>query len=306
MKGNNELFWLDNQTISLLGTFLMIAVPIPIETILAKCSSIVIVQTVDTFVEEVYILEKQLNMKCMLIENNKYIIDDVAAENDIDVDLLKAILHLEIIYRNRLYYQAIEWIMCRCLKNIAIRNDISVGIAQIKVSTAQKILRQNPKDFIQKLLNDKFNIMVCGKYLHILIEEYKYKHRRDEGDIQNYIDIFDYIACSYLGGNSLAKVKTVLIYSAVLRSVLYNSPLTYTGSENREGYFIKLNGNELPSELVDKVISIGELKKESLSGDKVKEIEVYCKTYYSVGLIRDIAKSYDINGIEINYDKKAV
>lgn len=72
------------------------AFPITIEAILSKFTRIVVVQTIDTFVEEVYILEHQLGMDNYLINKNKFVIDNAARENDINTVLLETVLRLEI------------------------------------------------------------------------------------------------------------------------------------------------------------------------------------------------------------------
>ena len=127
------------------------------------------------FLEEIYIYEQQLNMPCRSVDINKFVIDDVAKSNDINTKFLETIVKLECFYRKRIYYKFIETLLTRLFSSYAIKKDISVGIAQIKVSTAQKVLRQNPYLFIKKLCNDQFNIEICGKYIKKLILEYNYE-----------------------------------------------------------------------------------------------------------------------------------
>ena len=69
-------------------SLILMAFPITIEAILSKFTRIVVVQTIDTFVEEVYILEHQLGMDNYLINKNKFVIDNAARENDINTVLL--------------------------------------------------------------------------------------------------------------------------------------------------------------------------------------------------------------------------
>ena len=68
LEGNKTLYWLDNQAISLIVSLGLMVVPVSIEAIISKFARIVIVQTIDTLKEEIYILERQLNMECQVIE----------------------------------------------------------------------------------------------------------------------------------------------------------------------------------------------------------------------------------------------
>ena len=98
-------------------------------------------------------MEKQLNMKCPQVEHNKYLVDRVARENDINVALLETILRLEIFYRGRLYNKLLENCACKYFSTLAIKKNISVGVAQIKISTAARLLKENPYSFIKRLCN---------------------------------------------------------------------------------------------------------------------------------------------------------
>ena len=197
LEGNKTLYWLDNQAISLIVSLGLMVVPVSIEAIISKFARIVIVQTIDTLKEEIYILERQLNMECQVIEKNKYIIEKVAKENDINVTLLETILRLEIFYRGREYNKLLEKFICQYCSSVAIKKDISVGIGQIKISTAEKVLRTDAVNFIKQICKDEINIEICGKFLKELIKQYGYMSEQNEDVYENYQDIYDYIACEY-------------------------------------------------------------------------------------------------------------
>ena len=303
MLGDESIYWLDNQAISLIISLIVVAIPIPVETIIAKFTHVVIVQRVDTFREEVYICEKQLNMDYTSINLNKYKIDDVAMDNDINIELIETIIKLECLYRERLYYRFVENVLTKYFSKYAIRKDISVGIAQIKISTAQKMLRQNPNLFIKKICNDEINIELCGKYIKSIIDEYFYlKNVQDYSVNNNFIDIYDYIACQYLGGNPENKEKTILIYSAVLRSVLSDSPLYYIGSDNTDRFSVSIVGSEKFSyekykEIKEQIISNGKIYNETFVDSKefIIKIEVICGDTYQLTEIRRIAETYNLS-----------
>lgn len=231
LQGDSTIYWLDNQAITFLFSLIMMAFPIPLEAIISKFACVVVVQTIDTFIEEVYILEHQLNMECPQIEKNKYHIDRVARENDISILLLETVLRLEVFYRGRVYNKILEKFVCIFFSELAIKKNISVGIAQIRISTAKEILRENPEHFIKRICEDNLNIEICGKLLKSIINKYDDLYTTDIYEYENYEDIFDYIACEYIGAYPWQKDKTALIYSAVLRSFMKEEKLYYTGAK---------------------------------------------------------------------------
>lgn len=303
LYGNEHIYWLDNQAISLFLALITMAIPIPVESCIAKFSHVAIVQKIDTFLEEIYIYEQQLNMPCRSVEINKFVIDDVAKSNDINTKFLETIVKLECFYRKRIYYKFIETLLTRLFSSYAIKKDISVGIAQIKVSTAQKVLRQNPYLFIKKLCNDQFNIEICGKYIKKLILEYNYElESNTECTEEAFADIFDYIACQYLGGSPYNKEKTILIYSAVLRSVLRNEPIYYVGSDNSDRHLVTITGQNRISygkynKLKEEIVLNGIIYKEIFdnSTEFKLRLEVICGNAYCLRTIREIAEKYNLS-----------
>ena len=93
-------------------------------------------------------------MDCPKVAEDKYFIDRVARENDINTVLLETILRLEIFYRGRMYNRLLEKCACRFFSKIEIKKNITVGIAQIKISTAAEVLKEEPKRFIKKICDD--------------------------------------------------------------------------------------------------------------------------------------------------------
>lgn len=297
--GNKELFLFDNQTVSILFTLFFMAIPIPIELVMAKISYVVIDNELDTFLEEIYILERKLNQECPKIKNNIYLIDNVAREKNININLITTILKLELFYRNRFYYYFLEKFLCRFLSKVAINKDISVGIAQIKISTAQKLLHQNPNKFIKNITNDDFNIQLCAHYIRDLIDEYNYKIKTNDSFIKNiYYDIFDYIACNYVGGLPYNKNQTVLVYGAVLRNLISQEQLSYTGSYVGKEYNVILSNRyiiefEKFENLVKQIECSCTIGREIFLNNKSMCIELYCMGD-DIETIRNISEEYDL------------
>ncbi len=226
--GEDEAIWLSNSWISIIVSIFLMILPIPTEALIARFTHVVMEEKIDTFEEEVLIIERELNIKYPRIERNKHTIDETAKTYNINPKLLTVILKLEIFYRDRIYYSVSEKLLCTVFKSLAIKIDASIGIAQIKISTAEKILNQDPLDFIGELPKDKFNIDLCGRYLHNLIEEYNNSNIEDVSSDEGCNDIYNFIARMYLGSAANSHKRTVLIYSAVLRSVLSDNDLAYT------------------------------------------------------------------------------
>ena len=240
LKGDTTVYWLDNQAITIISSLILLAFPVTVEAILSKFARIVVVQTIDTFIEEVYILEHQLNMEHPLIKRNKFVIDKAARDNDISVVLLETVLRLEIFYRGRIYNKLLEKFICRFFPQIAIKKNISVGMAQIRISTAEEVLRENPFIFIKQICNDQLNIEVCAKLLKNMINQYEDMIEKQSCFYEDYKDIYDYISCQYLGAYASQKDKTVLVYSAVLRSFMKEEKLYYMGAEQTGRCLVKI------------------------------------------------------------------
>lgn len=275
LQGDSTIYWLDNQAITFLFSLIMMAFPIPLEAIISKFARIVVVQTIDTFLEEVYILEHQLNMECPSIEKNKYFIDRVARENDISTVLLETILRLEVFYRGRVYNTILEKCACTFCSKLAIKKNISVGIAQIKISTAKEILRENPEHFVKKLCDDELNIEICAKLLKSIINEYDDLRIKNIYEYENYKDIYDYIACEYMGAYVWTKDKTALIYSAVLRSFMKEEKLYYTGAKQTGRCLVCISKNNTRGMNYDKFQKF----VEGLGEGIVVHKKVYVKGY---------------------------
>lgn len=301
LKGNRELYWMDNQAITIIATLITIAIPIPLEAILAKFSYVIISQQIDTFEEEIYIVQHQINMPCKKIEHNRYMIENVAKENDINPKLLRTILYLEIFYRKRIYNQLLENFICKFMKKLAISKDISVGIAQIKVSTAEKILMKDAPLFLDQLPKDTYNIQVCGKYLKHLLEEYKNDSLKEYSSYHE-VDIYTYLACEYLGGEYYYRTQSVLIYSAVLRSILTNDSLNYFPSSFMipcNLHIISKNAGEVGADeyesIVEGISNYGIIKQKNFYDSGKLELTVYCSNRYHLESIRCTIIQYNFD-----------
>lgn len=309
LQGDTTVYWLDNQAMTILFSLVMMAFPITIEAVISKFARIVVVQTIDTFIEEVYILEHQLNMDCPKIEKNRYLIDKAARDNDINVILLETILRLEIFYRGRVYNSVLEKCACKYFGRVAIKKNISVGLAQIRISTAEKVLRENPYNFIKEICDDKLNIEACARLIKNIINSYNDMLEKNSYGCEEYEDIYDYIACEYIGAFAGQKDKTALIYSAVLRSFMKNEEMYYMGSEQSGRCLVcvykdstqTVNYNEFQEfveELSDGVI----VRKCVFVDDQELELDFICDNNYYIGIANRFAKEHECEIHIPNYD----
>ncbi len=212
-----EYFLLDNSGLGIIKGIILLILPMSFEAFLAKISSVVVSQDIQSFREELRILNYQMDFETYITDLYEYEIKSVCERNDISTDLLNTIIKLEYIHRGKWYYNLFEKIISKFFTNVAIKKDISIGISQIKISTAKEVLEKSPTKFVKKLADIDFNLEVCGKLLNILIEDY-YNTEKDDLIRDECEDVYEYIANKYLCSIYSPMNRSVLIYSAVLRS----------------------------------------------------------------------------------------
>ena len=183
-----------------------------------------------TYRTDLEILVTQTELEESEINIYQFEIDQEARENHITRELLETILILERIYRGAWYYRGLEILLCKIgfFKRVAIRYDISVGVGQIKISTAKRLVKQNPYAFIDKMLDASFGIKLCAKYLKEIVEDYEMTFWNDSIDKS----IYEYIASEYLSGTDCLEAEIVRLYAAVLevrdKSEIYILTVSYT------------------------------------------------------------------------------
>ncbi len=213
---NKEYAIFDNSGWNIIKTIILFIIPVSFEGILAKYSSTIKGIDIDTFLEEVRILKSQLEVENDILNSYKYEIERICNENGIDVMLLKTIVNLEYIFRGRWYIWLGELLVCKVFPKIAIKKDLSVGLTQIRISTAKDVLRMAPNKFVKNLIEPEFNMNVCAELLKQII--YDYEVSQDDYMVKEVEDIYEYISLRYLCEGYEKDNKTVLLYGAILRS----------------------------------------------------------------------------------------
>ncbi len=204
----------DSKGFELLISLLLSGLAINVESVLSRFAEFECRLDLKTYRTDLEILLTQTELEESEINIYQFEIDQEARENHITRELLETILILERIYRGAWYYRGLEILLCKIgfFKRVAIRYDISVGVGQIKISTAKRLVKQNPYAFIDKMLDASFGIKLCAKYLKEIVEDYEMTFWNDSIDKS----IYEYIASEYLSGTDCLEAEIVRLYAAVL------------------------------------------------------------------------------------------
>ena len=108
-------------------------------------------QDFDTFYGDLRILENRLYLEKSVIEDYEKYIKESALKNKIPYKLLFLVLSIEYINRESWSIRSTEWLVCRFFPLLAKKWNISVGLAQLKISTVKQITDEPVKTFIMKL-----------------------------------------------------------------------------------------------------------------------------------------------------------
>lgn len=147
------------------------------------------------------VIHRGLNLK-------KYynIIEHEAIINNLNVNLLFGFIILEQINRGNIIQRIIEYLIVYLVPQVVIKRDMSLGLAQIKLSTAQKIYPYElDRVLIRNLINEDFNISTCAKLLCSIIS-----------NIGININLL-ILTKNYLTGNSYSDLNnTIILYHNLL------------------------------------------------------------------------------------------
>jgi hypothetical protein len=102
---------------------------------------------------------------------NLYVYDDfvknVSEKYNINFYILKSIIVIEKINRWNLYNRFVEILLAYLIPKVIVVADFSIGLCQIKPSTAKKVYKTiNNDNIIKLLINPYTNIHICAKIIH--------------------------------------------------------------------------------------------------------------------------------------------
>ena len=211
LSGEKDLYILNNTGMQILITLFSYSFAGTFELLFSKKNKERRYVNIEGFEEEKQILQVQMEIESFYVELYCNEIERYSMKNGISAQVLKGILILEFIHRGSFITKTLERALCRHFPMIAIKRNLSVGLGQIKISTAKDVLKESPEKFIHKLCETDFNIQVCAKYIAKLSQEFQ-----EQGYVGDY---YRYISCEYLGYDLYSEEKTVELYSAALRAL---------------------------------------------------------------------------------------
>ena len=216
----DSFFLIENSGIQILGDLIAYAFAWKISIRFANPGIEKHFIDVQDFRQEVAIILRKMDIEDSYISLYQNEIQQYSQQYNLNPNLLKSILLLEYINRGSTFISVCEKIVCYIFPRWAIKKDLSVGLGQIKISTASKILKECPIYFLRKLFDPKFNIQVCSQYLNSLQTEYEdYANGCPPQPYDTSVmDCYEYVACHYLGFSVLSNHKNVELYATIMRS----------------------------------------------------------------------------------------
>lgn len=116
------------------------------------------------------IYKNYLNTAISLSKKNlKTILE--ASKIGIDPELLFSIVIIEKMNRGNFSNYIFEKLLSTLAPSIIIKLNASIGLSQIRVRTAKKVLAISDKDIVKKLMLPKDNIEIMAKLIKLYIDE---------------------------------------------------------------------------------------------------------------------------------------
>ncbi|MFP7416603.1 transglycosylase SLT domain-containing protein [Priestia filamentosa] len=88
-----------------------------------------------------------------------------ANKHKVDKEILFAFLCVESLNRNNLINNSLEKVGSLLFPNLLVKLDLSLGLGQVKISTAKKLLHMSEKNIVKRLLNTESNISMVALLL---------------------------------------------------------------------------------------------------------------------------------------------
>ncbi len=211
LREEKEVYLLNNSGVQIVMTLISYSFLGGFELLFSKEKRTRRYISIEGFEEEKKILQVQMEIESFYVDLYSNEIKKYSIQNGISERMLRGILILEFIHRGAFIIRTFESVVCKCMPMLAIKHDFTVGLGQIKISTAKNVLQESPLKFIHKLCETDFNIQVCARYIAKLSQEFM------EQEIAE--DYYRYIACEYLGYDFYTEEKTAELYAAALRAL---------------------------------------------------------------------------------------
>lgn len=232
---NKSFYLLDNNGINILLSILGMSGPVGIGKLMKKDDQDNPYLVSDTFSADLYLTKRKMIFQKEFINSYKYEIENSATKYGINPYLLETIVRLEIANRYTFFNRTIEHLAVRFIPNIIIRMNASIGLAQIKISNAQKYFHRAPQLFLPEMLKPEISIDLCAYMLKSIIDKYTDYNPHEDIEMEGFYDDDDlsddykmsvYLASKYLCGDNLVLQKYVMVYATIINET---SPATTHG-----------------------------------------------------------------------------
>lgn len=166
-----EIYIFDNSILALITSLIICIIPVPLERVLINRLDIRLVESLHKYDLELHVTINLMQINYNIANKYRCYIEGYSARHNINQSLLEGIVLLEYINRHNTFHRIGESILCKWFQQTAIRLDLSVGLCQIKISTAALLNRLPPERYIKRLLNPRYSIRMCAKYIKYIIDD---------------------------------------------------------------------------------------------------------------------------------------
>lgn len=217
------LLLFSNDFANVVISMFLYIVPIPLDYGLISSKMNIKYTDIDSFHADTIIAINQMDIESLYVDEYNYEIQKYSKENNIPYELLHTILCLEYANRSSYGYKFIENVLVKFFKNTVVKMDISIGLSQIKPSTAKELLKKSPYEFLDDMMNNDFSIQLCAKLLRSILDKYEIEFNQYIENDFALNNIWCYIASEYLCGCATSYRRNTLIYETILATECQDS-----------------------------------------------------------------------------------
>lgn len=223
---DKELIVFSNDAVTTLLSIILYVIPISIDYAIIPKRIGVKYNDIDSLHADLIVLRNLIELECAYIDSYENEIEKYSKENNIPKQLLYSVLCLEYTNRSSVFYKWIEKLLVKTFKGIVVKKDISIGLAQIKPSTAKEVLKESPYEFIDKMLGNVFSVELCAKLLRLILDEYEEDYKKHTENNWCFDDnVFSYIASKYLCGCKTSYRRNTLLYESIISNMCRDSDI---------------------------------------------------------------------------------
>lgn len=142
-------------------------------------------------VEITYFKSKYLETCNTYSEKTLLVFEEAATTHQVNIELLFGIVTLERLNRGNLLTRSLERLVYHVLPAFLVKNDISIGLGQLKLSTVKKnVKNQSDKLLLKKMINPHTNIMLVAMVLQKELNTFEKSIQTNPTVIERIVDIY--------------------------------------------------------------------------------------------------------------------